>query len=71
MEKGEMGLDGQSEIMQHNYVLIKFALFYVCIYIYSIILLIIYIYIYTRDLKDQKPQFGTHDIFHSIPPTII
>lgn len=26
---------------------------------------------YTRDLKDQKPQFGTHDIFHSILPTII
>ena len=34
MEKREMDLDRQSENMQLNYVLIKFALFYVCIYIY-------------------------------------
>ena len=48
-----------------------YYLMFAYIYIYTIILLIIYIYMYTRDLKDQKPQFGTHDIFHSILPTII
>ena len=57
-----MGLDGQSEIMQHNYVPIKFALSYVCIYIYIYIYYYIinniYLYVHKGPKRSETPVWN-------------